>query len=358
MRTLTRNVRRTGFAALAMVLLPLPVLAVSQPAQAAQPAAPAGSTHHAPGVTPEAWAAGRAQYGPNVTASQAVQAFWTPERKRAAKPVEELPGYAAAVKRFEQHKPAAQAESGQPRSIPPSEGALGTPSTVPAAINPNLDPAHPTARTSGKVFIVLGGGLGFCSGTVVNSEGQNTVWTAGHCVHTGAGGVWVDNLMFAPAFDDDLANTEPWGEWTAVDLWTNTAWVTSSDFSEDMGVAILGTLNGNHIVGLLGGQGLTINQGQSVFENAFGYPVEPPFDGGNLFQCAGTSAPETAQTIFMPCDMTRGSSGGGWLFQWDGNWGFLNGINSRIDQIVGPTIMASPYFDDTALGLYNATRNQ
>ena len=30
----------------------------------------------------------------------------------------------------------------------------------------------------------------------------------------------------------------------------------------------------------------------------------------------------------------------------------LNGVNSRIDKIVGPTIMLSPYFDDTALSLF------
>ena len=29
---------------------------------------------------------------------------------------------------------------------------------------------------------------------------------------------------------------------------------------------------------------------------------------------------------------------------------------SRIDHIVGRTIMLSPYFDDTAVGLYNTTR--
>ena len=34
--------------------------------------------------------------------------------------------------------------------------------------------------------------------------------------------------------------------------------------------------------------------------------------------------------------MTRGSSGGGWLYGYNGNWGWLNGVNSRIDRIVGP----------------------
>jgi hypothetical protein len=55
----------------------------------------------------------------------------------------------------------------------------------------------------------------------------------------------------------------------------------------------------------------------------------------------------------IPCDTTRGSSGGPWLH----NWGYLNGVNSRIDRIVNPTIMLSPYFDDSAWSLYEATRH-
>ena len=54
--------------------------------------------------------------------------------------------------------------------------------------------------------------------------------------------------------------------------------------------------------------------------------------------------------------MTRGSSGGGWLYGYNGNWGWLNGVNSRIDRIAGPTIMLSPYFDNDAWALYNFTR--
>ena len=59
----------------------------------------------------------------------------------------------------------------------------------------------------------------------------------------------------------------------------------------------------------------------------------------------------------MRRSLTRGSSGGGWFNGWNGDWGYLNGVNSRIDRIVNPTIMLSPYFDDTAWSLYGATRH-
>ena len=130
-----------------------------------------------------------------------------------------------------------------------------------------------------------------------------------------------------------------------------------------MGGAILNTRNGLPLVDQMGGHGFRVNAGKNVFERAFGYPAEAPFDGGNLMSCAGTSSPEwqvlffSSETIKIPCDMTRGSSGGPWLHGYDGNYGYLNGVNSRIDRIVGPTIMLSPYFDDTALSLYNTTRN-
>jgi hypothetical protein len=33
--------------------------------------------------------------------------------------------------------------------------------------------------------------------------------------------------------------------------------------------------------------------------------------------------------------------------------GLVNGINSRVDQLPNPTIVASPYFDDKALAFYD-----
>lgn len=330
-------------------------------------AAKAGVTGGAPGVHADAWAAGRAKYGRDVTAAEAVEAYWTPARMRAAKPIEQAPEYARAVALGrvapKSAAPEAAPAAGRPTVVPPFEGALGTPkggvSTL--AVNPNFASSHPTARTSGKAFFVLGGLNYQCSGTVVNSAGADTVWTAGHCVHSGAGGTVASSWAFVPAYDDDLANPRPYGTWSAVGLWTRTAWVNSSAWAEDMGVAIMGTLNGNHIVSLLGGQGLWTFAGTVNTQNAFGYPAEAPFDGGNLLRCLGTSSQENpnvwTETIKIPCNFNRGSSGGGWLLNWDGNWGLVNGINSRVDKLPNPTILASPYFDQTALDLYDFTKN-
>ncbi len=331
-------------------------------------------------LTAEAKAAGRAAYGKSATYEQSVEAYWTPERMRAAIPADRDPKLQKAARAFEaKQEQAAKTrksrkppkEDGPPRSVRSAQSAVfdhkggaisDNKGPVTAAYNPNLPYYAPTARTMGKVFFT-NGGLGYvCSGTVINSEGKDTVWTAGHCVHDGKNGTWHSNWSFVPAYDDDLANPRPYGTWTAKQLWTRSDWANKSDFSEDMGVAIMNTRNGHHIVSYFGGQGFAVNQGKRVYIRAFGYPAEWPFDGGNLRYCAGSTSPEWnawfiwSQTLKMPCNMTRGSSGGGWMLNYDGNWGYLNGVNSRIDRIVNPTIMLSPYFDNDAWSLYNATR--
>jgi V8-like Glu-specific endopeptidase len=362
--------RRLGAVAItalaaAAVACPGATSASAQPEKGAASAADAGA-RGAVRVTDEAWAAGRAKHGKNATAAQAIEGYWTPARMRAAKPIEESPELQAAAKRYEK-KAAEESKNGTKSPSKPGPQRQVDPTETPgattlAAYNPNLPYYSSTARTAGKVFFTMNGSNFVCSGTIVNSEGKDTVWTAGHCVHGGQGGSWAYNWSFVPAYDDDLANPRPYGTWTAFQLWTKTAWTNNSNFSEDMGVAIMNTRNGWHIVDYFGGQGIRVNAGKNVYEYAFGYPAESPFDGGNLYRCQGSTSPEWdswfswSQTLKISCDMTRGSSGGGWLHGYDGNWGWLNGVNSRIDRIVNPTIMLSPYFDDTAWSLYNDTR--
>jgi V8-like Glu-specific endopeptidase len=372
------SARRIGLATVAVLACTsalVPSAASAKPkAKASQDAGSASST---PQVSSAALAAGRKKFGADVTPQQAISAYWTPERMREAKPIDEAPFLDAAAKKFEtldavrQKKAGLDAAKGlRPKtqgaenSVPPATGELSKakPKAAASAWNPNLNYWTPTAYTNGKVFFNMGGGSFVCSAAIVNTEGRDTVWTAGHCVHGGSGGAWATNWQFVPAYDDDLANPAPYGTWTAAQLWSRTAWINNSDFTEDMGVAIMNTRNAWHIVDYFGGHGFRVNIGKNVWEDTFGYPAEWPFDGGNLFRCWGTSSPEwqvlwiTSETIKIPCDMTRGESGGPWLNGYDGNWGYLNGINSRIDRIAGPTVTFSPYFDNTAWDLFNTTR--
>ncbi|HWK26852.1 MAG TPA: hypothetical protein VNS09_09830 [Solirubrobacter sp.] len=371
----TLPTRRAGLAALAILALLPSAAAAKKPTAKASQDADRTSVVAENEISKDAWAAGQKLYGDKVTADQALSAYWTPERMRKAEPVDGAPFLERAYKAYQalDAKRQEQAKADEAKGVKPPEPGpelLVKPDTSgakaaakAAAFNPNLPSSHATARTIGKVFFNLNGGSFSCSAAVVNSEGKDTVWTAGHCVADGQGnGAWATNWTFVPAYDDDLADPRPYGTWSAKQLWTKTAWRNGADFAEDMGVAIMNTRNGQHIVTQFGGHGLRANAGKSVFEYAFGYPGESPFDGGNLFRCSGTSTPEwsflfwSSDTIQIKCDMTRGSSGGPWLNGYDGNYGYLNGVNSRIDRIVGPTIMLSPYFDGSAVSLYNSTR--
>ncbi len=372
-----RSTLPTRLTALGIGMIAAATLGIAS-AGSAEAKAPAPASADVSSTTPtlsaDAKAAGRAKYGKDASAAEILDAYWTPARMRAAKPADSAATYQAASTAYAK-KEATDRANGTAKKT--NEGPVrttdGAPSKVfgagasgptAAAYNPNAPYYTPKAYTQGKVFFSEPDGNYVCSGTIVNSEGKDTVWTAGHCVHSGSGGSWNTNWTFVPAYDDDLLNPRPYGTWSASALWSRTAWTNSSDFSQDMGVAIMNTnFGGWHIVDYFGGQGLTVNRGKSgVLEYAFGYPAEWPFDGGNLMGCVGTTSPEWdawlfwSQTDKISCDMTRGSSGGAWLTDFDGNWGRLNGVNSRIDKIVGPTIMLSPYFDDDAWSLYNATR--
>ncbi len=182
----------------------------------------------APKLTAEAKAAGRAAYGKSATYEQSLEAYWTPERMRAAIPADRDPKLQKAARAFEakqeqlaktrkSRKP--PKEDGPPRSVRNAKSAVfDKKGPVTAAYDPNLPYYAPTARTMGKVFFTKGGSSYVCSATVVNSEGKDTVWTAGHCVHDGKNATWHSNWSFVPVYDDDLANPRPYGTWTAKQL--------------------------------------------------------------------------------------------------------------------------------------------
>jgi len=240
-------------------------------------------------------------------------------------------------------------------------GAVGPSAAGPARLRARSVPRS-LAGTHGKVFFTdaADGHDYVCSGTVVNSEGGDTVWTAGHCVHRG-GGSWHLNWVFVPAYHDGQA---PCGVWRAVQLWTRSAWATRSDLTEDLGVAVVAPRDGVRIVDAQGGQGLVWNLGKSFDVRAFGYPQSQPFDGSTLIGCSAPASPEwtyllwSADTLRMPCDMTAGSSGGAWLRGYDPvtGHGYVNGLNSY-KYGDDPSIMYSPYFDEAVALLYDAVRS-
>jgi hypothetical protein len=238
--------------------------------------------------------------------------YWTPERMRNATPVD-------VVKRA----------AGQAPAFPFTR-------YEPATYNP----AH------GKVFFSDGPADYVCSGTALTSGNESVVWTAGHCVNQGPG-TYYTNWAFAPGYVD---GTRPYGTWTARTLLTTSAWMQDGDFSYDFGAAVVNTSGGQTLTRTVGSRGAAFNQAAEQRYLAHGYPAGPPFSGGRMYICESDLGTRDTTTnppaMGIGCDMTGGSSGGGWVVGND-----VLSINSY-GYAAEPTSMYGPYQGSVAQQLY------
>lgn len=213
-------------------------------------------------------------------------------------------------------------------------------------------------KAVGRLFFENNGVKYSCSAA---SIGNFAIWTAGHCVHNGDGSStgWAQRVVFVPAYHDGRA---PFGQWAAANLWTKLQWYESGDFRHDMGGAVLKKLNGNKISKMVGALGFAWNQPLAVHWHAAGYPAASPFRGGRQFLClASYASSDGSMGAPAPngigCDLTPGVSGGPWIQTFKpntaGGANFLNG-NFSYGYLDEPLQVFSPYFDDSAKGLYDA----
>jgi V8-like Glu-specific endopeptidase len=287
----------------------------------------------------------------SAAAERKVLAYWTPERMRTAVPIDTIPAARGPIDRT-------KVDPGVEQRFAPV-----TPDAPPGATNAPVWPGSgtPPATTTGKVFftkVVFGQDVGTysCSGSIVNSEGLDTVITAGHCVHAGPGGNWAKNWVFVPGYKD---GQKPYGVWTAHHFWTLKGWSKYGDHRYDVAFSVMNTLGGKHIVNKFGGQGIVtgLSPLTSVNVLALGYPANAPYDGAKLRYCQGTAVFDLFgdQTMRMACDMHAGSSGGPWLAFFNGTWGYVNSVNAYHypDELVNEY---GPYFGSAVWGLFGAAR--
>ena len=250
----------------------------------------------------------------------AVQRYWTAERMREAIPAQKLLNGQPAGKGKKRPRTSAT-------QIPPPYTSAPT-------------------RTNGKVFFSDGGANYVCSGTAVLSGNKSTVWTAGHCVHDGANDFHT-NWTFVPAYAD---GSRPYGTWAARTLLTTSRWASNGDLSYDTGAAAVSTSGGSALTDVVGGRNIAFNTPRQQQYAAHGYPAAPPFDGQRLWVCNSqlvyddTSA--TPPTMGIDCDMTGGSSGGGWIAG-----DSVVSVNSYGYRTL-PNVMFGPYQGSVAQSLY------
>ncbi|HKG36059.1 MAG TPA: hypothetical protein VKA89_06430 [Solirubrobacterales bacterium] len=285
-------------------------------------------------------------------------AYWTPARMRAAEPPQlTAPPPSPGMGRAEHQSP--------PTFVAPSPpggggSALrrGTGGASASAFGPGSERSFPN-RLHGRVFGTYSALGDFsCSGTAVNSLGRSLVITAGHCVFDPQTGEFATNWIFVPGYRDGRA---PFGRWRARSLRASAPWVRAENISFDVGAAtVRRNRNGRALQDVIGGRGIGFGQARDRLYTSYGYPAELPFDGERLEACRSPyrgDDPDTdpPRTMRITCDMTGGSSGGGWVSD-----GMVLSLNSYCTGLVlvclDNTSMYGPYFGDGAKDLYLRSR--
>jgi hypothetical protein len=273
-------------------------------------------------MLPAAAQAAQLQHHTVTKPAAAVASYWTPAKMRAAKPADKVLGPSGK----------AQAKPKLPKAW--SSFEVTTPYTD-----------FPTS-THGKVFFTLGGVDYVCSGTALLSGNKSVVWTAGHCVNEGPGD-FATEWAFVPAYKDGSA---PFGIFAATDLLTTSAWGSGGDFSYDEGAAVVGPANGKRLTDAVGGRGISFGYTRSQHYQSHGYPAARPFNGERHWVCdsalATSDTSASPATMGIGCDMTGGSSGGGWIVGSN-----LYSVNSY-GYSNQPNVMYGPYMDSVAQSLY------
>ncbi len=291
--------------------------------------------------------------------AQDARSYWTKRRMANAKPLVVRPDKA---QRRAVESTAAPAPTGKRVSTPPVTGKLGglTGPVAQAAGGVSRPYTNLPDRLNVKVFFTkaLGGNF-VCSGTIVNSASKRMVSTAGHCVSDGAGR-FHRNVVVVPAYSSAFNGQAPYGQWTARQLTTTSSWHSSGNFKQDVGIIITNDRLGRRIVNYLGGQGTRFNASRTQFFRSYGYPQAAPFNGFNQYVCPSSRLGDDNPNWFAPgpntmrisCNMTGGSSGGGWLVGESGGLGYVNSVNSY-KYNNDPNSMYGPYFGNEALNLFN-----
>ncbi|RVX37837.1 trypsin [Nonomuraea polychroma] len=214
------------------------------------------------------------------------------------------------------------------------------------------------ARTTGRVFMTVRGADFVCSASTVRSANKDVVVTAGHCVKDGAG-EWAENWTFVPGYG--TGGEQPFGRYAARRMFVAEAWSREGDDDYDVAMVALATSGGRHVADAVGTQEIAFNapRGGQVF--GFGYPADPPYNGGHLVYCAGRLKDDPhgqTRDQGLGCDMTAGSSGGPWMAGFDAATG--NGTITSLSSFKysdDPRTMYGPYLGDAAKALFNAAQH-
>ncbi|MBG0828660.1 hypothetical protein HS041_12865 [Planomonospora sp. ID67723] len=263
-----------------------------------------------------------------------VLGYWTPQRMAAAVPIDLLDTLSGVL--TETNAPAHR-QAALPGA--PTNGSRWTAGGL-------------VSRTTGRVFLTLGGVDFVCSASAVRSANRDLVATAGHCVKDGAG-AWADNWTFVPGYDQ---GRQPYGQFTARRMFVAGPWSRSADDNHDIGMVALNMRGGKHLADVVGFQEIAFGTPRGRQTYGFGFPVDPPYNGEHLIYCSGpvrADPHDQTRNQGLGCTMTAGSSGGPWFTAFDPGTGrgTITSVNS-FKYSDDRNTMYGPYFGDTAKDVY------
>jgi V8-like Glu-specific endopeptidase len=284
------------------------------------------------------------------TPQEALDRYWTPQRRAEAEA-----NTAAGLHRPVYSRERAPGVTGQPEgpAVTIAPTALSS-----AAKWPGGQYAAPAAM-SGKLYFTSDQGQGgVCSATVVSTEIKSVIFTAAHCVHGGKFRGYFSNLWFYPAVKNGFQSS--YGGWPYLRVEVLAGWRTNSYPEMDFaGVVLLYNNLAQRVQSRTGALGITWNQPKNYYAYAFGYPGAAPFNGKDLYYCHGATSVSflNSSVVALPCNMTPGSSGGAWLYNFNPATGFglVNGVTSELQTWPGGWNY-SPYFGNGAGIIYNLVR--
>ncbi|MGI9020229.1 MAG: trypsin-like serine peptidase [Solirubrobacterales bacterium] len=226
---------------------------------------------------------------------------------------------------------------------------------------------RPGKRTHGKVFLTLNGLNYVCSATSVDAPSGSLVWTAGHCVYEPdplGGGSFATNWTFVPAYNK---GNKPFGQWPATKLNATNQWEGSGGVgcvptltfcgnpSFDLAAANVATVGGKTLKQRVGTRGIVFNGPRDVVYRPFGYPAAGQFNGQQMYKCrsayGGDDSGDDPKPMRINCDMTGGSSGGGWVT--DGKVASVISYGYQGE----PNHLYGPYQGAAAQTLYDSLKN-
>jgi len=174
----------------------------------------------------------------------------------------------------------------------------------------NARPAALALRV-GALFVRGDSSDHFCTASVVASPGRDLLITAAHCIHTGKGGGYRQDIVFVPDYRDGQA---PFGVWTVERLVVAPQWINDSDPDLDVGFVVLAPHDGQNIEDVLGANRLGFDPGYQNLVRVTGYPssADAPITCSNW-----TSRQSATQLRFECGGFTGGTSGSPWVTHFD-----------------------------------------